>query len=220
MKRTIRLTESEFHSLVRRLVIEAEEEMAREEMDIEGMDIEDMDTEDMDAEDISMEDAKEVAMDVIQDTVEEKTKNMSSEKIMSAIKDLQALQRKIQSSPELKNMSLEDVVDELEGGELSEDDDLESRKFRRNKNLKIGAGIGTSAAGLLSMMSQGKGYIDMGGTMISIHDALQNVAGEYVPLIGLGMIVAGIIYSLKAAAEEKQIKESYQRRNARRNYRR
>jgi hypothetical protein len=196
MKRTIRLTESEFHSLVKRLVIEAEEEMAREEM--------------------STEDAKEVAMDAIQDEVEQQTADMSSDEIMDAIMSLKKIQRQIQSSPELQNMTLEDVVDEIEGGELSEDDDLEMRKFNRRKNMKVAGGLGASAAGVLGILSQGMGYTDLGDTFIAIHDAVKAIGGDYAALLSVG----GIIYALKSVAEEKQVNESYMRRNNRRNYRR
>ncbi len=201
MGRKIRLTESEFHSLVRRLVIEAEEEIASQ-------------------------DAKAVAMDAIQDEVEETTADMSSEEVMAAIRDLQKIQRQIQMSPELQGATLEDAVEEIEGGgstssEFSEEeDDLEMRKFKRKKNMKIAAGLGTAAAGIVGILSQGMGYTDLGDTFIAIHDAVKAVGGDYAALLSLGTIVGGIIYALKSVAQEKQVNESYYRRNNRRNYRR
>ena len=201
MGKKIRLTESEFHSLVRRLVIEAEEEIASQ-------------------------DAKAVAMDAIQDEVEETTADMSSEEVMAAIRDLQKIQRQIQMSPELQGATLEDAVEEIEGGgstssEFSEEeDDLEMRKFKRKKNMKIAAGLGTAAAGIVGILSQGMGYTDLGQTFVAIHDAVKAVGGDYAALLSLGTIVGGIIYALKSVAEEKQVNESYYRRNNRRNYRR
>jgi hypothetical protein len=201
MGRKIRLTESEFHSLVRRLVIEAEEEIASQ-------------------------DAKAVAMDAIQDEVGEITADMSSEEVMAAIRDLQKIQRQIQMSPELQAATLEDAAEEREGeGSMSsefseEEDDLEMRKFKRKKNMKIAAGLGTAAAGIVGILSQGMGYTDLGDTFIAIHDAVKAVGGDYAALLSLGTIVGGIIYALKSVAQEKQVNESYYRRNNRRNYRR
>jgi len=192
MKKVVRLTENDLRRIVIRVIREQEEMDKRE--------------------------AEDVAMDAIQDEIEQQTQDLSSEEIRKAIRNLEMVQRKIERNPELEDKTLEDVVDEIKEGELSEEDDLGSRRSKMMKNLKIGAGLGASAAGLLGLVSQGMGYIDLGDTFIAVHDAFASL-GEYAPLISLGTLVSGIIYALKAVADDKELKESYYRNN-RRNYRR
>ena len=192
MKKVVRLTENDLRKIVLR-VIREQEEMDRRE-------------------------AEDVAMDVIQDEIEQQTEDLSSEEIRKAIRNLEMVQRKIERNPELGDKTLEDVVDEIKEGELSEEDDLRSRRSKMVRNLKVGAGLGASAAGLLGLVSQGMGYIDLGHTFIAVHDAVASL-GEYAPNISLATLVSGIIYALKAVADDKELKESYYRNN-RRNYRR
>jgi len=192
MKKVVRLTENDLRRIVIRVIREQEEMDKRE--------------------------AEDVAMDAIQDEIEQQTQDLSSEEIRKAIRNLEMVQRKIERNPELEDKTLEDVVDEIKEGELSEEDDLGSRRSKMMKNLKIGAGLGASAAGLLGLVSQGMGYIDLGDTFIAIHDAVASL-GDYAALISLGTLVSGIIYALKAVADDKELKESYYRNN-RRNYRR
>lgn len=185
MGRKIRLTESEFRRLVKRLVRETEEKMGEDEV-----------------------------MDKIEDKVSKATKNMSSDEIMDAISGLEKLQKKLDRKGML-DMSVSEISDEHGLNELSEEDDndLESRKFRRNKRMKVGAGVATSLAGLLGLASQGMGYLDVGDTFTYIHDLVKSIGGEYAPLMSLGTLFGGLIYALKNAAEEKEdIRESYYRR--------
>ena len=159
-------------------------------------------------------------MDKIEDKVFTATKNMSSDEIMSAISGLKKLQKKLDMEGML-DMSVSEVSDELESSELSEEDDndLESRKFRRNKRMKVGAGAAVSLAGLLGLASQGMGYLDVGDTFTYIHDLVKSIGGEYAPLMSLGALFGGLIYALKNAAEEKEdIAESYYRRKYGRGY--
>ena len=203
MKRTIRLTESEFHSLVRRLVIEAEEEMNKE-------------------------DETEVVQDVIDDVIQDQVaqEDLSYDDIMTMISRLERIQNKIESNETLSNMDLDDVVDAIEsneGGEMGEG--LDARMNNRKKALKTYGGIGLGLAGILAMMSQGTTYIEWGDTFIAIHDGVKAAFGQYAPNVGLASTVGGIILALNGAAmekqeEEKEIQKESYRRNYRRNYRR
>ena len=200
MGRKIRLTESEFHSLVKRLVFEAQEEINKEN------------------------ETEEVVQDVIDDVIQDQLdqENLSYHEIMKMINRLEMVQDKIESNEKLSNMDLEDVVDAIEsneGGEMAEN--LNARKGNLKRNMMIGGGIGLGLAGLLAIMSQGTTYVDWGDTFIAIHDGVKAALGKNAPLIGLGSLVGGIIMALRGAAIEKQEEEKeVQNENYRRNYRR
>ena len=194
MKRKIRLTESEFNYLVKRLVVEAQETKNQEKV-----------------------------KDIIDSEVEDLTKNLSVVKIENMVDDLKKLQSKLKGRfSDLTVQDAAKVIDAAKhqkDGEMSES--LEDRKHKLKKTAKIVGGLGLVAAGFLTMMSQGKTYSDWGQTFIALHDLISHL-GDYAPNIGLASIVAGLITALKGAAMEKQKedkkvqKENYYRRRYRR----
>lgn len=213
MKRKIRLTESEFHSLIKRLVIETQEEMNTEmgeEMDME----------------MGGDDVVEKIQDVVEDELGNEFRQLSSDDLMTMVKNLEKVENMIRSKERRtgEEISFDDFVDEV--GSVSKDEmgeGIDARSSKMRKRAKMIGGAGLLAAGLLTLMSQGTTYTDWGPAFIDLHDAIQAAFGEYAPNVGLLEVVTGLGLALNGIAqqqgedEEKEIqKENYLRRKYRR----
>lgn len=213
MKRKIRLTESEFHSLIKRLVIETQEEMNTEmgeEMEME----------------MGGDDVVEKIQDVVEDELGDEFRQLSSDELMSVIQNLEKVENMIRSKERRSGEEIlfDDFVDEV--GSVSKDEmgeNIDARKSKMKKRAKMIGGAGLLAAGLLTIMSQGTTYSDWGPAFMDLHDAIQASFGEYAPNVGLLEVVAGLGLALNGIAqeqkedEEKEIqRENYLRRKYRR----
>ena len=213
MGRKIRLTESEFHSLIRRIVMETQEEMniqMDEEMDME----------------MGEEDVVDKIQDVVEDELGDEFRQLSSDELMTMMRNLEKVENMIRSKERRSGEEIlfDDFVDEV--GSVSKDEMgevIDARKSKMRKRGKMIGGAGLLAAGLLTLMSQGTTYTDWGPAFIDLHDAIQAAFGEYAPNVGLLEVVTGLGLALNGIAqqqgedEEKEIqKENYLRRKYRR----
>jgi hypothetical protein len=213
MGRKIRLTESEFHSLIRRIVMETQEEMniqMDEEMDME----------------MGEEDVVDKIQDVVEDELGDEFRQLSSDELMTMMRNLEKVEKMIRSKERRSGEEIlfDDFVDEV--GSVSKDEmgeGSDARKSKMRKRGKMIGGAGLLAAGLLTLMSQGTTYTDWGPAFIDLHDAIQAAFGEYAPNVGLLEVVTGLGLALNGIAqqqgedEEKEIqKENYLRRKYRR----
>jgi hypothetical protein len=211
MKRKIRLTESEFHSLIKRLVIETQEEMNTEMGEEMEMDME-----------MGGDDVVEKIQDVVEDELGDEFRQLSSDDLMTMVKNLEKVENMIRSKERRtgEEISFDDFVDEV--GSVSKDEmgeGIDARSSKMRKRAKMIGGAGLLAAGLLTIMSQGTTYSDWGPAFIDLHDAIQAAFGEYAPNVGLLEVVTGLGLALNGIAqqqgedEEKEIqKENYLRR--------
>jgi len=169
MGRKIRLTESEFHRLVKRLVRETKEKMD-DEMDDE-MDHMDYNSHSNDDGDLSKEDT----IHVIAKFFRKKLRRLDDEEIED----------------------LADVVDNEKVEDLTEmflREDISDRKKTFKEKLMMRGGLGMMGAGALGMISQAMGYIDQGDLMTQIHDVVQAAGGGAV---STAMVFAGLLLALK-----------------------
>jgi hypothetical protein len=167
MKRKIRLTESEFHSLVRRLVKETQEEMNTEMSEMDSFD-------DSENEDDGM--SKEETVQTVADFFKRKLKRLDDEEIQD-LEDIVVNQR----TEDLTEMFLrEDISDRM-------------KSFKEKAMMR--GGIGMMGAGILGMISQALGYTDAGELMIQIHDYVDKMGGGPVStailIAGLVMALKG-----------------------------
>jgi hypothetical protein len=165
MKRKIRLTESEFHSLVRRLVKETQEEMNTEMSEMDSFD--DSENEEM---------SKEETVQTVADFFKRKLKRLDDEEIQD-LEDIVVNQR----TEDLTEMFLrEDISDRM-------------KSFKEKAMMR--GGIGMMGAGILGMISQALGYTDAGELMIQIHDYVDKMGGGPVStailIAGLVMALKG-----------------------------
>ena len=184
MARKIRLTESEFHSLVRRLVRETQEEMMSADFDDEDG-TEEFDYEEEDDDQESGASSKEEAIDILTDYF-----------ATNVVPDLRPrdLDR------------LEDAAEEIDTDAiLSESDeeysDLDRRSdLRKGKMLKRGAGAAAIPAAI-GFLSQLPGYVDFPNTLLKAHDLFETLhLGNYTGPVMLGIIFAAIVAALKGQA--------------------
>jgi hypothetical protein len=173
MKRKIRLTESEFHSLVKRLVMETKHHMEEED-------------DDKDDDKMSKEDAIEKIADFFKKDVFPKVRKKEPEL-------LDKIKKKVKSQ-EMKESFLR---------EAEKDDDeksLKDRKANRKEKAMIGGGLGTMGAGMIASLGEFMGYSDFEMTSF-LHD-LNHMAGleRYTGPITVAMVFAGLGMALKGVA--------------------
>lgn len=194
MARKIRLTESEFHSLVRRLVREAQDEIMSDEMSFEDED---------GSEEFSYEEE-----DFGQDG--ENTK----EDDVAALADYFATN----VLPDLRPRDLDRLEDAAEGLDpdeiLSESDDEYSPEQKR-KDLKRGKMLqaGSVAAGIpaaLGFVSYIPGYVDFPNTLLKAHELFEQLnLGNYTGPVMFGMIVAAVVAALRGQALKDSARGKY-----------
>jgi hypothetical protein len=176
MGRVIRLTENEFHSLVKRLVKETKDQY--DEDLIEGED------------NMSKEDAVEKIADFFKDKVFPKVKRKNPE-LMSKLK------KNMHSHKMNENFLYEE--------EKEEDDDkkksLKDRKSDRKEKAIIGGGLGVMATGMVASLGEFMGYSQSDLTSF-IHD-LNSMAGlgEYTGPVTVAMVFAGLALALKGYSD-------------------
>lgn len=165
MKRKIRLTESEFHSLVRRLVKETEEEMNAEMSEMDSFDNEE-----------NEEMSKEDTVHAVADFFRRKLRRLDDEEIQD-LEDM-VINRKTEGLTEM--FLREDISDRM-------------KSFKEKSMIR--GGIGMMGAGMLGMVSQAMGYTDAGDLMIALHDYVEKLGGGPVStgvlIAGLVMALKG-----------------------------
>lgn len=171
MRRKIRLTESEFHALVRRLVIEAQEEMM---MDTEI----DMEDEDMGEEELS----KPEVVDLI-------SKFFKTE----VLPELEP-----EEKAELKHMARK-ATPEMTEEYLNED--LKDRFKSFKEKAMIGGGLGTMVTGMITALGQFTGWSDFELTRKIHDFVEGFGAGRYSGPITVAMVFAGLVIALKGIAD-------------------
>jgi len=174
MGRKIRLTESAFHSLIRRLVIET-----KEKMDDEDSDHEDMDNE----SDYSKKAKEEKAIKKIADYLKSELTQTEKEKLKNKIQD------KIEESRRRYGRYLNEEDDE--------DKNLSSRKSDRKEKIVIGSGAAISATGAVAALGSIMGYAGQELTSM-IHDITSQAGlGNFTGPVTYAMIAAGIALLFK-----------------------
>lgn len=166
MARKIRLTESEFHSLVRRLVKETQEEMNTEMSEMESFD---------DGENEEM--SKEDTVHAVADFFKRKLRRLDDEEIQ-----------------DLEDMVINQGTEGLTEMFLREDISDRMKSFKEKSMIR--GGIGMMGAGMLGMISQAMGYTDKGELMIALHDYVDKMGGGPVStgmlIAGLVMALKGV----------------------------
>ena len=194
MARKIRLTESEFHSLVRRLVREAQDEMMSDEMSFEDED---------GSEEFSYEEE-----DFGQDG--ENTK----EDDVAALADYFATN----VLPDLRPRDLdrlEDAAEDLDPDAILSESDDEYSPEQKRKDLRRGKMLqaGSVAAGIpaaLGFVSYIPGYIDFPNTLLKAHELFEQLnLGNYTGPVMFGMIVAAVVAALKGQALKDSARGKY-----------
>jgi len=162
MGRKIRLTESEFHSLIKRIIIETQNEMGMESDDHE------MDNE----SDYSKMDKSEV-VNTIADFFEKKLRRLDDEEI----EDLEDI---------VSNQEVEGLTEMF----LREDISDRMKSFKEKAMMR--GGLGMMGAGALGMISQAMGYTDAGELMIQVHDYVDKMGGGPVSaaMVFAGLLLA------------------------------
>jgi hypothetical protein len=165
MKRKIRLTESEFHSLVRRLVKETQEEMNTEMSEMDSFENEE-----------NEEMSKEDTVHAVADFFRRKLRRLDDEEIQD-LEDM-VINRKTEGLTEM--FLREDISDRM-------------KSFKEKSMIR--GGIGMMGAGMLGMVSQAMGYTDAGDLMIALHDYVEKLGGGPVStgvlIAGLVMALKG-----------------------------
>ena len=185
MKRVIRLTESDFTSLIRRIV---KESMEGEEMDIDyekmsSRDFKDRNGEDEDFDSLSVVSAEE--------------KDYDPETVQAVAR---FFKRKLRRLDDDQIEELQDMVINPETENLAEmflREDISDRRKAFKEKAMIGGGIGMMGAGMLGMISQAMGYTDAGELMMQVHDVVDKMGGGPV---STGVLIAGLVTALKGMA--------------------
>jgi hypothetical protein len=166
MKRKIRLTESEFHSLVRRLVKETQEEMNTEMSEMDSFENEE-----------NEEMSKEDTVQAVADFFKRKLRRLDDEEIQ----DLEDM---------VINQGTEDLT------EMFLREDISDRKKSFKEKAMMRGGIGMMGAGMIGMISQAMGYADNGELMVALHDYVDKMGGGPVStgmlIAGLVMALKGV----------------------------
>lgn len=175
MKRKIRLTESEFHSLVKRLVRETEEEIKFSKM-----------------EDYTDEDYGSNIPDYMPE------ENDYDPETVRAVANF--FKKKLRRLDQDEIEDLQDMVVNPETEDLAEmflREDISDRKKSFKGKAMIRGGIGMMGAGMLGMISHAMGYTDAGDLMIAVHDHVEKMGGGPV---SAAVLVAGLVMALKGMA--------------------
>jgi hypothetical protein len=162
MRKKIRLTESEFHNLIRRMVKETQEEMNTEMSEMDSFENE---------ENEGM--SKEETVHAVADFFERKLRRLDSDEI-----------------EDLEDMVINQKTEGLTEMFLRED--ISDRKKSFKEKAMIRGGIGMMGAGMLGMISQAMGYTDAGDLMVAVHDYVDKMGGGPVSTAMLiaGLVIA------------------------------
>lgn len=175
MGRKIRLTESDFHRLIKRLVKETQEEMM---MDTE-VDIED---EDMGGEDLEK---PEVVKLISQFFKTEVLPELDPEE-----------------KSELRQELGQENLDQL--SEMYLNENLSDRMASFKEKAMMRGGLGVAAMGAIASVSQFMGWSES-DTLAKIHDFVQDYgAGSYSGPISMAMVAAGLALALRGRAKRYQ----------------
>ena len=169
MGRKIRLTESAFHSLIRRLVIETKEKMDDEDSDYDDM------GDESDYSKMSKEKKKEKAIKKIADYLKSELEPQEKEKLKNKLNESRRYGRRLYED---------------------EDKDLSSRRSGGlGKTIKRG-GLALSATGAVAALGSIMGYAGNEITSM-IHDITANAGlGNYTGPVTYAMIAAGLAMAL------------------------
>jgi len=173
MGRKIRLTESEFHALVRRLVKETQDEMMDTEVDIEDTDMGNEGGEELSKGDVVKLIAQFFKREVLPELEPQET-------------------------AKLKQMANRADTNELTEMYLNENLGDRFKSFK--EKAMIGGGLGTMLTGMLTSLGNFTGWSDSEITM-RIHDFVEGFgAGRYSGPITVAMVFAGLVLALKGMA--------------------
>jgi hypothetical protein len=175
MGRIIRLTENEFHSLVKRLVKETKDQY--DEDLIEGEDK------------MTKEDAVEKIADFFKDKVFPKVRRKNPE-----------LMTKLKKNIHSQKMDENFLYEEEEEKDDDKKKSLKDRKSDRKEKAMIGGGLGAMGTGMVASLGEFMGYSESDMTNF-LHD-LNHMAGleEYTGVVTVGMVFAGMALALKGVA--------------------
>jgi len=176
MGRVIRLTENEFHSLVKRLVKETKDQY--DEDLIEGEDK------------MTKEDAVEKIADFFKDKVFPKVKRKNPE-----------LMAKLKKNVHSHKMDENFLYEEEEEDDDDEKKSLKDRKSNRKEKTMIGGGLGVMGTGMVTSLGEFMGYSQSELTSF-LHD-LNSMAGlgEYTGPVTVAMVFAGLALALKGYSD-------------------
>ncbi len=175
MRRKIRLTESDFHRLIKRLVKETQEEMM---MDTE-VDIED---EDMGGENLEK---PEVVKLISQFFKTEVLPELDPEE-----------------KSELRQELGQENLDQL--SEMYLNETMSDRMASFKEKAMMRGGLGVAAMGAIASVSQFMGWSES-DTLAKIHDFVQDYgAGSYSGPISMAMVAAGLALALRGRAKQYQ----------------
>ena len=192
----IRLTETEFRSLIKRIVVEAQNEMYNDEIE-EGM---------FGGFGDKLDDAVKGGMfGGIGDKVEDAIKGVADffkNEVLSDLSD----EDKMNLKRRISNVNIEREMEKVDNGE---EDMLEEGIITEGigdrlrsffERLGIGSGLGISASGLLGLISNGAGWSES-EILTNVHDIMQNAGiGNYGGPVSLLVIIAGIALALKSTS--------------------
>jgi hypothetical protein len=170
MKKTIRLTESEFHNLVRRLVKEAQEEM----MDVDV----NMETEEEEGNELSKSDVVDLISKFFKKEV---------------LPDLDASE-----TAELKSELGEKEMSQL--SEMYLNENLKDRMSNFKEKAMMKGGLGMAAMGLIGSLGEITGWSEHEMTLKIHDFVQSFGAGNYSGPITLAMVAAGLAMALKGRA--------------------
>jgi hypothetical protein len=181
MKRTIRLTESEFHNLVRRLVIEAQEEMMLDVEDDMG-DEEEFDA-DFDGPSGKEEDIMKIAQYFKQEVMPE-----LPNRVLQKIGD------------KVANVDVQKIMNESDEDEYT---DLQRRRDKRTGNALLGTGAAVGGTGGLGFLAYIPGYVDFPNSLLKIHELFEQLnLGNYTGPAMAAMVAAGIALAMKGGIKK------------------
>ena len=201
MKRVIRLTESDFTRLIKKIVKESmkdEETMTNDSFRFNYNDRHN----DFDFEeeiDFFDDDDRREEFDFEEESDFGK---MSKEDTVHAVAKF--FKRKLRRLDDDEISDLQDMVVNSETENLAEmflREDISDRRKSFKEKAMMGGGIGMMGAGMLGMISQAMGYTDAGDLMMQVHDFVDKMGGGPV---STGVLIAGLVMALKGAANRSE----------------
>jgi len=172
MRRTIRLTESQFHNMIKRIVKETKHQWDEEIIEDEDFEIDvDVKNEKMSPLQAVKKIAEFLSTDVLP--------NLSSE-------ELSQLKREMPDVGSSMNQMNED----------EDFDDLESRRASRKEKAMIRGGLATAGASAVALLGEFMGYSEFELTNM-LHD-INHMAGldQYTGPVGVGLVALGLATAL------------------------
>ena len=181
MARKIRLTESEFHSLVRRLVRETQEEMMSADFDDEDG-----------TEEFDYEEEDETEDELTKGEVVDLIGQFFNKKVLPHLEP--------EEKHELSQEVMEGGLNRLSAMFLNEN--LSDRQASFKEKAMMKGGLAMSALGLIGALSEFTGWSES-ELLSKIHEFVESFgAGNYSGPITMAMIAAGLALALRGRAKK------------------